>query len=58
MSQTFTILASDKAFAGCCSRCGGPVGADLLIAEWNGLNFGYCGECRLKANVEQSKAAA
>lgn len=41
----FTVQPGDKVFAGCCSRCGGPVNQFLLIAEWNGQEFGYCQKC-------------
>lgn len=38
--STFTVLAEDKPLS--CSRCGGPIGKRIVVAEWNDVRFGYC----------------
>lgn len=38
------ILPNDK--PQCCSRCGVPLGKQVVVLEWNGLNFQYCPTCQ------------
>ncbi len=49
MQSSFTIQASDKPYAGRCSRCNTEeLGARPVSAEWNGITFTYCTECAFK----------